>query len=74
MLVLCTVIVDGGVQVSEVVIQHLSKEGVVVGCLQGLLEVVFAHLAHLLIHHRDGRGGTGVGEVADDSVGVATTT
>ena len=52
-LVLCTVIVDGGVQVSVVVIQHLSKEGVVVCHFRGLLEVVFARPDHLLIHHRD---------------------
>jgi len=53
MLVLHTAIVDGGVQISEVVIQHMSKEGVVVGRLRGLLEVVLARPAHLLIHHRD---------------------
>ena len=55
-LVLCTVIVDGGVQISVVVIQHLSKKGVVVGRLRGLLEVVFACPAYLLIHHRDSWG------------------
>ena len=33
MLVLCTVVADGGVQVGVVVVQHVSEEGVVVGCL-----------------------------------------
>ena len=51
-LVLRTVVVDGGVQISEVVIQHMSKEGVVVGRLWGLLEVVLARPTHLLLHHR----------------------
>ena len=53
MLVLCTMIADGGVQIGVVVIQHMSKEAVVVGHLRGWLEVVFALLAYLLIHHRD---------------------
>ena len=53
MLVLCTVVADGGVQVRVVVVQHVSEEGVVVGRLWGLLEVVLARPAHLLIHHRD---------------------
>ena len=53
MLVLYTMIANGGVQIRVVVIQHMSKKGVVVGRLRGWLEVVFALLAYLLIHHRD---------------------
>ena len=56
MLVLCTMIVDGGVQIRVVVIQHMSKEGVVVGRLWGWLEVVLALLAYLLTHHMDSWG------------------
>jgi len=56
MLVLCTMIADGGVQIGVVVIQHMSEEGVVVGRLRGWLEVVLALLAYLLIHHRDSWG------------------
>jgi hypothetical protein len=50
-LVLSAVVADGGVQVGVVVVQHVSEEGVVVGCLWGWLEVVLALLANLLLHH-----------------------
>ena len=56
MLVLYTVVANGGVQVGVVVIQHMGEEGVVVGRLWGWLEVVLALLAYLLIHHRDSWG------------------
>ena len=56
MLVLGAVVADGGVQVEEVVIQHVGEESVVVGCLWSWLEVVLALLANLLIHHGNSWG------------------
>ena len=50
-LVLGAVVADGGVQVGEVVVQHVGEESVVVGCLWSWLKVVLALLANLLVLH-----------------------